>query len=233
MASLGVSEKIIAVSEEVNYPSQLKNKEKIGLFGQINLERVISLNPSLVITSGLEQNSLTYSLRQTGINVKSIYPKSVADFYLAVDTLGTILNAKEKADSLKNYIKAELAKIPPSASKPKVFVEIYGNPLMTAADSSFVGELITLSGAENIFPILARDYCRVNPEKVVERNPDFIILTYPATADEVRKRLGWQNIKAVKNNNIVTIKDLNPDLILRASPRFVEGVKQLHALWTK
>ena len=99
---------------------------------------------------------------------------------------------------------------------------------MSTSDSSFVGELISYAGAKNIFPVLERDYCRVKNEDVIKANPDVIIITYPGmTKEMIKQRKGWENINAVKNDKILTVEDLNPDLLLRATPRSIYAITKL------
>jgi iron complex transport system substrate-binding protein len=111
---------------------------------------------------------------------------------------------------------------------PRVYIEIYGNPIMSVSDESFVGELITFAGGNNIFPKLPRDYSRINPEEVINNDPEIIILTYPGmTKEQVVQRKGWEVITAVKTGRIYTTSDIDPDVILRASPRIIEGLAGL------
>ncbi len=221
---------IIGVAEECNYPDILQTKEKVGNFGQISLEKIIKLNPEYVITSSLEQESITKELQKTGIKTISLYPKSIDDMLNIITELGEITKSVKQADQLRKDLAQqieELKTFKPEKRK-KVLIEIYNDPLMSVSDSSFVGQLLTIAGGENIFPVLERDYCRIKNEDAITANPDVIIITYPGVSKElVKSRKGWQNIEAVKNNKIYTTEDVNPDLILRAVPRCVEGIRQL------
>lgn len=232
LVSIAGDEAIVGVAEECNYPEVLKSKSKVGNFGQISLEKIIKLNPEIVITSALEQSSTAKELEKLGIKVYSFYPQNIEQLSSVIDSLGRITGHEDKAKFLATSINDQIASFKtfaPQESK-RVFIEIYNEPLMSVSNASFVGQLLKVSGAENIFPILERDYCRVKNEDVIKANPDVIIITYPGmTKEMVSNRKGWQNINAVKNNKIFTIEDINPDLILRASPRIIEGIKSLRA----
>jgi ABC-type Fe3+-hydroxamate transport system substrate-binding protein len=66
---------------------------------------------------------------------------------------------------------------------------------------------------------------------VIAADPQIIITTYPGvTKAQIAARKGWQNISAVQNGRIYTIQDIDPDIILRASPRFVQGIAKLQEL---
>ena len=234
LATLGVSDRIVGITAECDYPPELHTKEIIGNFGQFNLERILSLNPTIVFTTSLEQSEITEQLNRLNITTHQFYPRNTEDLIDLIRSLGEITGTETRADSLEKSLQAGFEQLTTHSSqltahnKPRVYIEIYGNPIMSADNSSYLGQLLVYSGAENIFPELIRDYARVNAEDVVQLNPDVIILTYPGiTAEDVRNRRGWSGINAIQNGRIYTIDDVNPDLILRAGPRNIEGIKRL------
>jgi len=235
LSFIGVEDRIVGITAECDYPESLKNKEIIGNFGNISIERIIRLNPTKVFASALEHDLIVDQLNKLNIPVVQLYPRNSDDLINAIRYLGEITDTSIKADSLATDLEQrftefrELANI--HTNKTRVYIEIYGNPIMSADNTSFVGQLLLYVGVENIFPSLIRDYARVSPEDVVRANPDVIILTYPGvSAEDVRQRMGWSVINAVKNNRIYTIDDINPDLILRASPRNVQGIEAIKQL---
>jgi len=229
---LGVSDRIVGVTYECDYPEQLKNISSVGNFGSYSLEKILSLNPSIVFTTSLEQNEITQQLRRLNIETYQFYPSSIADLLGTIKEIGEIVDKVDVADSLATYIESEINLLSVSnINGPKVYIEIYGNPIMSADNSSFLGQLLIYAGFQNIFPKLIRDYAMVNPEDVVINNPDIIIITYPGvSADDVINRKGWNQINAVINNKIFTVEHVDPDIILRATPRNIEGLKILRNL---
>jgi iron complex transport system substrate-binding protein len=95
----------------------------------------------------------------------------------------------------------------------------------------FVGQVIDLAGGRNIFPLLERDYARVKAEDVITRDPNIIISFSEVPVKDIKSRRGWEKIDAIKNNRIYLDKDINPDLILRAGPRVLQGIDELHKLF--
>ena len=231
------TENIVGVTLECDYPLSLKDIPKIGTFGTVDFEKIISLQPSIVFTSALEQDAIAAELSKTDIKTVQIYPGSISEMLSSIREIGKhledVVRANYVADSLQTIL-SELTKSTDSAESPKVYIEIYGNPLMSVSDESFVGELLTVSGGNNIFPHLPREYSRIKPEKVIEANPEIIILTYPGiTKEQVQNRKGWSVISACKTGKIYSIDDINPDLILRASPRIIEGIQRLKEIIEK
>ena len=232
LSFLGVQDKIVGVTAECDYPAELQSKIIVGNFGQVSLEKIIGLNPTIVFTTSLEQSEITEQLSKLNIKTVQLYPKNSTELINVIDTLGVICNKIAKADSLGKYIKENFLNFREIAkhreNKPRVFIEIYGDPIMSASEDAYLGQLLNYAGAENIFPKLIRDYARVSAEDVVKLNPEIIILTYPGiSAHDIKSRKGWSDISAVQNDRIYTIEEINPDLLLRASPRNIEGIKNL------
>lgn len=227
---------IVGVTTECDFPASLQDIEKVGTFGSASYEKILELNPSIVFTTGLEQAKLTSDLQKAGIKTSSYYPKTLNGMLDVITKLGIEIGEEKAAAHLLDSLKTELTmlrKTKPN-KKPSIYVEIYDNPIMSVSDSSFVGELIEIAGLKNIFPVLPRDYSRVKQEEVIKLNPDIILLTYPGKEEKhIIERKGWGNIPACKKGTIYNIQDVNPDLILRATPRIIKGIKQLRALITE
>ena len=230
VALLGAGDRIVGVSSECDYPDYLQELPEVGTFGQIDFEKVLALDPSLVFTSGLEQNKLAAELKKIGLPTVSIYSQSIAEMYESILEIGKIVEKSQRANAVVDSLQAAVQKIETDklTSPKNIYVEIYGDPIMTVSDSSYVGNLIELIGANNIFDTLPRDYSRVSAEKVVAAHPEIIILTYPGVnASDIADRRGWQALPAVQNKRIYNIDDIDPDLILRSTPRVILGLKKL------
>jgi len=229
------SENIVGVTIECDYPNELQKIEKVGNFGKVNFEEIISLEPTIVFTSGLEQELLTSELEKLQIPTAQFYPGSIADMISSIREIGKLIDEEERANLVADSLQMELTKITSNVGdkSPKVYVEIYNNPIMSVSDKSFVGEVIEISGGDNIFAELPRDYSRVKAEEVIKADPEIIILTCPpeVTAEHITIRKGWEVISAVENNRIYTALDINPDLIIRATPRVIVGMKKLQKIF--
>ena len=227
---------IKGVTVECNYPPSLHKVEKVGKFGEIKVETLLALNPDIVLVSAMEQDYLHSKLKKLGIKTHQIYPQSIADISRVIFEIGEILKMQDRAEKINSEYKSALnsLKIEEKTHERRIYIEIYNEPIMTASNSSFVGDVIEFSGAENMFPKLPREYCKVNPESVIEKNPEIILITYPGiTASDIKARYGWSDINAIKNNRIYTTEDIDPDLILRAGPRIIKGIRKLRALYNE
>lgn len=232
IVALDAEQSILAITAECDFPPSLQKLPKIGNFGKIKLEKIYEYNPEIIFISGLEQDFLAAELQKADFSIIQVYPNSIKEFFNTISLIGEKINKRDEARKLSDNLQKELLKYEDtrfSKIKPKVYVEIYGQPLMSVSDSSFVGELIELAGGDNIFNQLPREYARINPEMILTANPEIIILTYPGiTKKQIKARKGWNKLSAVKKNQIYTVSDLDPDLILRASPRIISGLQKLN-----
>lgn len=234
LAALELTDRIVGLTDECTYPPELAEIEKVGAFGGVNLEKVLALKPSLVFTTSLEQDAIAQDLRRLGYPVESLYPKNVAEIYSGIQYLGELCGASKKAETLVQEMQAQISAIQAQnqgKSIPRVYLEIYRDPLMSVADNSFVGELIELAGGDNVFDTLERDYSRVNPEAVIKAAPDIMICYSRDSRQNILSRKGWQHIPALKNDMIFFESDIDPDLIQRGGPRIVQGIKRLSEIY--
>lgn len=222
------ADNIVGITAECDFPAYLKEKEVVGNFGKVDYEKILKLKPSVVFTAGLEQDALSAELTKLGILVEQIHSRSIEEMLSSIERIGKMIGQLERSRFVTDSLKQEMLNIPEFDHSPLVYVEIYADPIMSVSRDSYLGELVNLAGGRNIFQELPRDYSRIDPEKVIAANPAIIILTHPVTTKkEVSQRKGWQVIPAVKNQRIYNDQDVDPDLILRASPRFILGVHKL------
>lgn len=233
--ALGLDEEIAGVSLFCNYPEEAKSKEKVGTFSQPNIEKILALKPDIIFCTGLEQAPVIRELRQLNLKVYVSDPSNIEELFNSIREIGKITDKKNEAEILIKSMEQDIeeinskVKLIPQKNRPKVFVEIWHEPLITAGKNSFIDELITLAGGINISHDTKRPYSYFSPEQAIRRNPDCIILAYMSEEKPlkiIQERIGWKEISAVKNNRIYN--DINPDLLLRPGPRLSQGLEELY-----
>lgn len=234
--SLGAEESVVAVTEYCDYPPGAKQIERIGGFGKPNIERLLALSPDLVVTAGLERNDVVRTLRNSGLRVLEVGTiQSIAEVFEALRQIGRATATPQRAEEVVAVMEAELKAVAGQSAKtsrgppPRVFVELWDDPLTTVGRTSFLDDVISRAGGVNVARELSQQHPRVSPEKVIEWNPDVVVVAHMRrggdAAAQMRERIGWSEIAAVRNGRIVC--DIPPDLILRPGPRLIEGVKAL------
>lgn len=230
--SLGLGKQIVGVTDNDNYPADVKNKEKVGGY-QLNIEKIISLHPDLVFAQTLNPKDAIQQLRNAGINVVVINnPSSFSGVYDTIQEMGQLTGKTSKAkkviQSMKSKINLVKKKVAAKNNLPKkkVWVEISPPPaIYTSGQGTFINQMLQTIGAENAAGQL-KGYPKVSSEQAISYNPDVIILSYGNQQDvqKVYSRSGWGNVKAITNKQVFTI---NSDLVSRPGPRLAEGVEQL------
>ncbi|MBI5573554.1 MAG: ABC transporter substrate-binding protein [Elusimicrobia bacterium] len=226
---LGVENKIVGISFYCKELPEVKDKEIVGTFTNMNLEKIISLKPDIVLCSSIMDNRQIEKLRNVKVNVVTFSPakkfSELCEFFLQ---LSEIVNKKQKANKIIkeatekiNIVKQKMSKLP----KLKVIVQIGANPLFVANKDYFINDLIEFAGGINIAKNAKTGlYSR---EEVLKQNPDvIIILTMGIQGDKEKKT--WQKYKtinAVKNNRIYII---DSDKVCSPTPEsFVEVLKEI------
>jgi len=233
--ALGLDQEIVGVSSYCDYPAQAKHKTKVGNFSEPNIEKIISLKPDYIFCTGLEQEPVIARLRQFNLNVYVADPVNIEELFKTIKEIGGLTHRVEEAGALIGKLKMEVeavtsqAGLIPLNKRIKVYIEIWHEPLMTAAKGSIVDELITLAGGINIAHGLIRPYCNFSAEKIVSSNPQCIILGYmdkERPLKLIKQRFGWDKIEAVKNNRV--FNDIDPDLLFRPGPRITKGLREIY-----
>lgn len=238
--ALGQESLLVGNTIYCDYPDAAKEVYKVGDFSNPSWEKIVRRKPTLVLATLPEQKNTVDQLKQYKIPVYTSKPKSIDSVLIEISEIGKLLGAAEQANILVTQLKNKLAEItsqnPNVIDSPKVYIEIAGTPVMTAGNLSYVNDIIRYAGAKNVFADMNREYFVTNTEELILRNPDIIIILHPTvTKTQVRQRLGWSQITAVKKGRIYT--ELNPDYFFRPGPRFIYAVEDLstivHGVWTK
>ncbi|MDD5018900.1 MAG: cobalamin-binding protein [Candidatus Omnitrophica bacterium] len=233
--ALGADDEIVGVSQFCNYPAAALTKEKTGTFSAPDIEKIIFLKPDVIFCTGLEQAETVHNLRLLGFNVCVSDPKNFDELFASITLIAERIHKNAAAEALVADMKKKIRALRARAAqktaerKQKVFIEIWHDPLVTAGRASFLHELINLAGGENIAGVIPGAYGMINPELVIAKNPDCIILAYMQTTElreTIQTRLGWAKIAAVRNNRIYA--DIDPDLFLRPGPRAVLALENIH-----
>ena len=230
--ALGLDEEIVGVTVFSDYPEAATSKPKVGSFVNISLEKVVSLNPDLVIsTANGNKKETVEQLERMGLPVYVINPGSFEEILTVVLNIGRITGreneAKTLVDNLQKRIRSVVS-LTKDLKKPGVFFQIGINPIVSVGRDTLHNKLIELAGGLNVTGDVMIKYPRCSIEDVIVKKPDIIIVSsmkrgeyFPRVRDGWKK---WKNIPAVENDRIYIIES---DLIDHSSPRIVDGLEKL------
>jgi len=226
---LGVDDRLVANTVYCKEPADAENKTKIGNMIQINIEKIVSLRPDLVLATGLTHPEKIQKLENIGIRVERMpRPESFSMICKSLIRLGGLVGEQEEAERIVAEVERGvdlLKKQVEGVSKKRVFIQIGTKPLFAVTGDSFINDFIRFAGAENIAGQEATGvYSR---EKVIKEDPDVIIIATMGIAAEEEKKVWkkYSTLKAVKNDNIHVVDSYK---LCSPSPRiFVETLKEI------
>ncbi len=229
--SLGAGPLLVGRSARCDFPREALKITPVGAYMKPDLERIVSLNPDLVlVTKPGARDELVSRLDSLGIPVYVSNSEKVDDIFKLILNLGILLSRKPVAEALVRGARAELEMLEQSIADtqhPTVLVAVGVRPLFVAGGRSFIGSLIRKAGGRNIAEHARVPFLRYSTEEVLARDPDFILTLNKDCADELECWNEWKrfsNLSAVQNRKVVT---LDADTIARPSLRIVAAMKML------
>lgn len=231
--AIGAEKRLVGVDSESDFPPEARRIQKVGSYISPSLERIIALDPDLLLVSDLTPPQVVNAVEGRGIKVFVVAPKSVKDIAVSMRKLGAVLGVEASADAAADEFERRVSVVEINAreqkAKPKVYMEYY--PYWTFGPGSFGDDLIELAGGMNIGKKLKSQYAEVSNEFVVSENPDVIVVTRgkhsSTTIDSIKARPGWSSTNAVKNGCIYYIDD---NTVSRPGPRTVDALEELYSI---
>jgi len=232
---LGAQDQLIADTYYCTVPPEAAQKEKIGSVTQMNVEKIISLEPDLVISSPLSREKQLKILRSQGLRIMAIRnPKTFAQMCAITlkiaDALGKTAQAQvlvQQASDDVDRVREQVAGLTPR----RVFIQIGLKPLHTANKDLFINEYIIQANAVNIAEHHPSGiYSR---EAVIKQDPDVILVatmgsSKKAAVFEKKQWMAFPFLTSVKNNEIHVV---DPEVICHPTPvSFASGLKQVAGL---
>ena len=236
---LGEERRIVGISGyTVRPPRAREEKPKVSAFLSAKIDRIVELQPDCVIGFSDLQADIAAQLVRKGIQVTIFNQRSVQEIFSMMYQVAAMVGQEARGMVLMQAIQARLLAIEQSAAalkhRPRVFFEEWYDPHISAI--AWVSELIGIAGGDDCFPELARepmgkDRIIADGTDIVQRNPDIVLGSWcgrkfrPA---HVRARPGWQDVNAVKNDQLFEIKSAE---ILQPGPAaLTDGVEQIHKI---
>jgi iron complex transport system substrate-binding protein len=234
---LGAGERVVGVSGYTVRPPEARGKPRVSAFINARFDKILALEPDLVLAFSDLQADIAAELIRRGCNVVTFNQRSIAEILQMIRMLGGLAGLSDRAEALAMRLEAGLTAIRDSAARfarrPRVFFEEWDDPLISGI--RWVDELIEIAGGDTLFPdhrsaALAKDRI-VSPERVHESAPEAIIASWcgkKVNKARIAGRPGWTDVPAIRDGHIYEIKST---YILQPGPAsLTEGVAQLHWL---
>ena len=234
---LGEDWRIVGISGfTVRPPRARREKPRVSAFTSAKLERIVALEPDLVLGFSDLQADIAAALVRLGVEVHVFNQRSVAEILRMLRSLGGMIGCEAKAAALVAGLEAGLGSIRQSAAalprRPRVYFEEWDQPQISAI--RWVSELIGIAGGDDVFPELAtrplgRDRIVADALEVPRRAPDVILGSWCGkkfNPRSVAERPGWADVPAVRDGEL---HELKSSIILQPGPAaLTDGVRELH-----
>ncbi|MGN0143566.1 MAG: ABC transporter substrate-binding protein [Clostridium sp.] len=219
--------KLVGRTNYCDYPEAAENIESIGTLRKPDIEKIIGLNPDIVIASTHFDEENSKKLEDAGINVISLYEETdVNGVYTIIETLGKALNKEDLAEQRISEMKKTISDVESAVKgkqEPTVYYVVgYGEGGdFSAPENTFVGGLIKLAGGKNIVP--ASDNWSFSLEALLEADPEIIVVR-KGEKDNFMSTEGYKELTAVKEGRVYEIDN---NMLDRQGYRNAEGVLEL------
>ena len=235
--ALGQEHRIVGISQfTVRPPRARKEKPKVSAFTSARIEKIMDLEPDLVVGFSDIQADIARQLISAGVEVWISNHRSVDGILGYVRRLGGMVGAADLADAYASSLERHLEEVKHAASRlpirPRVYFEEWNDPLITGI--KWVSELIGLAGGDDVFAdkaesSLAAGRILADPREVVERSPDVMLASWCGKKflpDTVPGRSGWEAVPAVASGQL---HEVDSAIILQPGPAaLTDGVDRIH-----
>lgn len=221
----GAGEMLVGTVAYSDYPAQALQIERIGDAWRVDLERLVALQPDLVLAwpSGTPEQTLQ-RLGASGLEVVLLPTDRLADVAVALRRIGELTGQAAEGRAAASRFEAEVEGLRArhaAAATVSVFVQLDDQPLYTINGRHLISEVVELCGGRNIFGELPQLAPAVSLESVLARDPQVILTTDDTIADPRGEWSRWQSMQAVRAGTIYAVP---ADTVSRATPRLTEGI---------
>jgi iron complex transport system substrate-binding protein len=236
---LGQESRIVGISGYTVRPRRARQeKPRVSAFLDGKIDRIVALEPDLVIGFSDMQAALADKLIRAGLNVLVTNQRSVAQIFGTLRLVAGLVGSTTEAEAWiagcqQRYrdIAAEAARWP---RRPRVYFEEWDEPMISAIQ--WVSELIGIAGGDDVFPELAvqsmgRDRVIADALEPARRAPDLVVGSWCGKKfrpEHVAARPGWQDVPALRDGELHEIKSC--DILQPGPAALTDGLAQLHRL---
>ena len=229
--AVGAGSRIVGTLDTSDWPVAAKAIPRVGDSRSIDLERILTLSPDLIVTWPWTAPAQVEVLRARGIPVFTTMPATIDGIAANLERMGVLAGDPAAGWRESKAFRDRLALLRArnaEARKVRVFYEIWDAPLYTIGGRHLITQAIEVCGGENIFAALTLPAPAVDVEAVLAAKPEAIIAgaergARPGWLDGWRR---WKELPAVAKDRLYVV---DADLLHRPGPRFLDGVDALCA----
>ncbi|MFW6149985.1 MAG: ABC transporter substrate-binding protein [Chloroflexota bacterium] len=231
--ALGLEDRVVGVTDYCDYPPEAEQKPKVGGYSTPDIERIVALEPDLVLATDMHEQEIIPNLTARGLAVVALEPHDLqgilADIRLVGRVTGTDATAAQVTGEMQDRIDTVADKVASAGERPRVVYITWHDPLWSVGTGTIIHELMEQAGGHNIFHD-ATGHKAVSLEPIIARDPQVIVAgTGHGAAKESPLRWARQEtrlavVQARKNGRV---HGIDADLMTRGGPRVVQALEKL------
>ncbi|MDR3477940.1 MAG: cobalamin-binding protein [Gammaproteobacteria bacterium] len=219
--AVGAGHQIVGVVRGSDFPDEARALPVVATYNSLNEEAILALHPDLIVVwlgnSAVQRERLS---RGT-VPVFFSHQRDLSDVPKTMRKLGCLAGTQKDANLAAAHFSKQLAKLRQQyhdQRKLSVFYQVSSRPLMTINHESWINQVITLCGGQNIFADVKAVAPVINREALILADPDVIM------GADVSEWRAWPILRSVQNKHLFAV---SPDLLERAGPRLLQGVAKV------
>lgn len=234
--ALGLEDRLVGVTEYCNYPEAAMSKPKIGGFSTVDIEKVVAIQPDLILAANIHRDKVIPELERLGLTVITTDPHTIDEVIAAISLVGRATAKEDVSAKLAAEMQQRVAAVTDKigtlteAQRPRVLYIVWHNPLMTIGAQTRINELLAKAGGTSISRDLSEDYPTISLEAVIAADPE-VIIAGGGHGDGADAPLGY----ALNESRLATtaarqnsrVYGIDADLTSRPGPRIVDALEEL------
>jgi iron complex transport system substrate-binding protein len=227
--ALGQGPSLVGDTRQCDYPAAAKSVPKIGDYINPNIEKIISLKPNVVLATEGNPYSTIETLKKFKINSVVIHPQKISEIPAAITAVAQALNATEQGNQLSKKLELAIEEYSKTKNRHKTFlVVLNAEPIYSVGPNTWVSDLFTQGGFQNIIKDDLISYPVVSREFLTKNKPDIIFVLH--NEKEAVENIYKKEFSSIYKNGDFKLVFLNHDIFVRAGPRVMEAMDILKAL---
>lgn len=233
---LGAGDRVVGVPGTARRPEAVRDKARVGGFTSFRLDRILALEPDLVLAFSDLQRDIVGELIAAGVTVLCTNQRSLDEVLGAILLVGGALGRERAARDLVQDMRDEITQVREYSSiwpdRPRVYFEEWMDPLV--AGIGWVSDLIEVAGGRDVFAELRTEASApkrvVDPAEVLRRDPQIILASWcgkPVDREAIAGRPGWGAVAAVRAGQI---HELDGADVLAPGPSLMVGLRRIHEI---
>jgi iron complex transport system substrate-binding protein len=233
---VGAGERVVGVPGTARRPEAVRDKARVGGFTTFRLDKILALEPDLVLGFSDLQRDVVGELIASGVTVLCTNQRSVDDILRAILLIGGALGREEAARELVADMRDEIKQVREYSSawpdRPRVYFEEWMDPIIVGI--RWVSELIEIAGGRDVFAELReRPDAKgriVSAEEVARRDPEIVLASWcgkPVDRAVIASRPGWSHVAAVRTGRV---HEIAGEDVLSPGPSILHGLRQIHEI---